>query len=80
LRVLEGLGLVSLSPGEDQRDRMAALTRGGRARLRAAARAWAKVQESPSGTLGADAGQLVAISRHLSRLPEVAVKYVIGRG
>ena len=71
--MLEGLGLVSLSPGEDQRDRMAALTRGGRARLRAAARAWAKVQESLSGTLGAGAGQLVAISRRvtaLARIPE----------
>ena len=75
LRVLEGLGFVSLSPGEDQRDRVVTLTGGGRARLRAAARAWAKIQESLSGTLGADADRLVAIARRvtaLARNPEAA--------
>ena len=68
LRVLEGLGLVSLSPGEDQRDRVVALTAGGRARVRAAARAWAKVQDSLSSALGADAERLVAIARRVTAL------------
>ncbi len=75
LRVLEGLGFVSLSPGEDQRDRVVALTKGGRARVRAAAGAWAKVQETLSGALGPDAAQLVAIARRvtaLARKPEAA--------
>lgn len=73
LRVLEGLGLVSLSAGEDQRDRVVALTEGGRARLRAAAAAWVKVQESLSNALGADAERLVTIARRvtdLARNPE----------
>jgi DNA-binding MarR family transcriptional regulator len=68
LRVLEGLGFVSLSPGEDQRDRVVALTANGRARLRAAARAWARLQEHLSGALGADAEQLVAIARRVTAL------------
>jgi DNA-binding MarR family transcriptional regulator len=75
LRVLEGLGFVSLSPGKDQRDRVVTLTGGGRARLRAAAGAWARIQESLSGALGADADRLVAITRRvtaLARNPEAA--------
>ena len=73
LRVLASMGLVSLSPGEDQRDRVVALTRSGAARVRAAARAWAEVQASLSDTLGADAEQLLSISRRvagLARHPE----------
>lgn len=68
LRVLEALGLVSLSPGADQRDRVVALTPGGRVRVRAAAKAWGKVQESLSRALGADAEQLVAIARRVTAL------------
>ncbi len=68
LRVLEELGFVSLSPGEDQRDRVIALTKGGRARLRAATREWRKVQESVSSALGPDADQLVAIARRVTAL------------
>ena len=73
LRVLEGLGFVSLSAGEDQRDRVVALTSGGRTRLRAAAAGWSKVQESLSSALGADAERLVALARRvtdLARSPE----------
>lgn len=68
LRVLEGLGFVSLSPGEDLRDRVVSLTRGGRTRLRGAARAWAGVQASLSGALGAEAGHLVSIARRVTAL------------
>ncbi|HZY03060.1 MAG TPA: MarR family transcriptional regulator [Anaeromyxobacteraceae bacterium] len=68
LRLLEGLGFVSLSPGQDQRDRVVALTRGGRRRLRAAARAWARLQGSLSEALGADAGRLVSITRRVAEL------------
>ncbi len=68
LRVLEGLGFVSLSPGRDLRDRVVALSRGGRARLRAAAAAWAAVQASLADALGADAEHLVSIARRVSEL------------
>ncbi len=73
LRVLADAGLVSLSAGEDQRDRVVALSPRGRARVRAATRAWAQVQEDLSRTLGADAGRLVDITRRvtaLARSPE----------
>lgn len=75
LRVLEGLGLVTLSPGDDQRDRVVGLTARGRARVQAAARAWKDVQEHLSSTLGPDAERLVAIARRvteLARNPEAA--------
>jgi len=75
LRVLESLGLVALSAGEDQRDRVVALTPGGRARVRAAAAAWGKIQESLSSSLGPDAERLVALARRvtaLARPPEAA--------
>ena len=68
LRVLEGMGLVALSPGDDQRDRVVALSARGRARVRAAARAWAEIQDSLGGALGADAGRLVAVSRRVVEL------------
>ena len=68
LRVLEGLGLVSLSPGADLRDRVVSLTRGGRARLRSAVRAWAEVQASLTGALGAEAEHLVSIARRVTEL------------
>lgn len=68
LRVLEAQGLVSLSPGEDQRDRVVALSRAGRSRVRAAARTWAGVQESLGRALGDDAQRLVAITRRVTAL------------
>ena len=68
LRLLAGLGLVSLSPGDDLRDRVVALTKGGRARLRAAARTWDRVQGSLAGALGADAVHLVSIARRVTQL------------
>ena len=68
LRVLEGLGLVALPPGEDERDRVATLTRQGRARLRAAGGAWAGLQGSIAGALGADAGRLVQATRRVTDL------------
>jgi DNA-binding MarR family transcriptional regulator len=68
LRVLEGLGLVSLSPGDDQRDRVVALTADGRERLRAATGAWKKVQEFLSSALGADTEQLTTLARRVTAL------------
>lgn len=68
LRVLEGLGLVSLSPGDDQRDRVVALTLRGRTRIRAAAAEWARVQETLSGALGQDAERFLAVARRVTEL------------
>jgi DNA-binding MarR family transcriptional regulator len=68
LRVLEGLGLVSLSPGGDQRDRIVELTGRGRARVRAAAKAWGRVQASLTGALGTDAELLLAVTRRVADL------------
>jgi DNA-binding MarR family transcriptional regulator len=68
LRVLEALGLVSLAPGDDQRDRVVALSGRGRRRVRAAAGAWAKVQEELSGALGEDAERLVTVARRVTDL------------
>jgi len=68
LRVLEGLGCVALSPGGDQRDRVVALTAGGRARVRAASRSWSRVQEALSQALGPDAERLVAVARRVTDL------------
>lgn len=68
LRVLEGLGLVTLSPGDDLRDRVASLTPRGRTRLRAATRTWKELQASLAGTLGDDAPRLVEATRRVTRL------------
>ena len=68
LRVLEGLGLVAPSPGDDQRDRVVALTARGRKKVRAAAKAWANVQKALSGALGPDAERLVAVARRVTEL------------
>lgn len=68
LRVLEGLGLVSLSPGDDQRDRVVALTLPGRTRIRAAAAPWARVQETLSGALGQDVERFLAVARRVTEL------------
>lgn len=68
LRLLEAAQLVTLSPGDDQRDRRVALATKGRATVRAAARDWERVQESLSRVLGADAERLVAITRRVTDL------------
>lgn len=66
LRVLERLGLVALGGGEDQRDRVVALTDDGRARLRGATAAWKAVQEALARDLGDDADRFVALTRRLA--------------
>lgn len=68
LRLLEAQRLVTLSPGDDQRDRVVALSRAGRSRVRAAARTWAGVQEALGRALGEDAERLVAITRRVTAL------------
>lgn len=68
LRVLEGMGLVTLSPGDDQRDRVASLTARGRTRLRAATRTWKELQGALAATLGDDAPRLVEATRRVTRL------------
>ncbi|HVP66181.1 MAG TPA: MarR family winged helix-turn-helix transcriptional regulator [Anaeromyxobacteraceae bacterium] len=74
LRILEARGLVSLSPGVDQRDRVTTLSPAGRARVRAAAKTWAGVQDSIARALGADADLFVDIARRVTALarPEAA--------
>ncbi len=68
LRVLEELRLVALSPGDDQRDRVVRLTERGAATLRAATKAWLKLQERLSGALGEDAERLLAVTRRVAEL------------
>jgi DNA-binding MarR family transcriptional regulator len=68
LRVLEAAGLVALSPGEDQRDTVATLTARGAATLRAATRAWLRLQERVAGALGEDAPRLLAVTRRVVEL------------
>lgn len=68
LRLLEAAGVVALSAGGDQRDRVAALTPAGAARLREATRAWLRLQERLSGALGADAGALLTVTRRVADL------------
>jgi DNA-binding MarR family transcriptional regulator len=68
LRVLEAGGLVALSPGDDQRDRVASLTSRGEATVRAATRAWLRLQDRLAGALGDDAGRLVEVTRRATEL------------
>ena len=68
LRVLEGLGQVALSPGDDQRDRLVALTPAGEATLRAATKAWLRLQSWLGGALGDDAARLLAVTRRVAGL------------
>lgn len=68
LRLLEEAGVVALSAGDDQRDRVATLTADGAATLRAATRAWLRLQERLSGALGEDAGRLLDVSRRVTAL------------
>jgi len=69
LRLLEAAGFVTLSAGEDLRDRRASLTGDGRARLRAATQAWSGLQAAYGEALGQDAARLVDLTR---RVTEVA--------
>ncbi len=66
LRPLAAAGLVRVSPGDDQRDRVVSLTPAGKVRLRAAVASWAALQASLADTLGPDAGRLVAVSRRVA--------------
>ena len=68
LRVLEAAGVVVLTPGEDQRDTVATLTAAGAATLRAATKAWRRLQERLSGALGEDADRLLAVTRRVAGL------------
>lgn len=68
LRVLEAAGLVALSAGEDQRDTVATLTASGASTLRAATKAWLRLQERLAADLGADAPRLLALTRRVARL------------
>ncbi len=72
LRVLEGLGLVRLGPGDDQRDRVVALSPRGAARVREASRTWARLQESLAAALGEDADRLVAVSNRVAAVARSA--------
>src|SRR6266545_2970618 len=64
----EGTGLVALSPGDDLRDRLVELTPRGRTKVRAAAKAWERIQQSLSSALGTDAERLVAVARRVTEL------------
>ena len=66
LRVLEGDGLVCLSEGSDQRNRLIRLSHEGKARLLAAQPAWERAQETLVDTLGE--GQRDELVRLLQRL------------
>lgn len=68
LRGLEALGLVALSPGEDLRDRVVALTPGGVARLREAGQAWKELQGSLEAELGEEAARFTALARQVTAL------------
>jgi len=68
LRGLEALGLVTLTPGEDQRDRVASVTAEGRARIRAATPAWKAAQAEVEAVLGAEVERLTALLRQVTAL------------
>ena len=66
LRVLEDAGLVALAPGRDQRDRVVRLTERGEATVRAATKAWLRLQQRVAAALGEDAERLVAVTRRVA--------------
>ncbi|AZC39138.1 MarR family winged helix-turn-helix transcriptional regulator [Pseudomonas chlororaphis] len=67
LRVLEGEGLVRLSEGEDQRNRIVQLTKEGQQRLLAALPAWEAAQQRLIDRLGAEKREtLLALLNELS--------------
>ncbi len=69
LRGLQALGLVALSAGEDQRDRVAALTPAGSERLREAGAAWKAAQGALEAELGDEAARFTALTRQVAALP-----------
>jgi len=68
LRGLQALGLVALSPGEDLRDRVVALTPTGSARLRAAGEAWKELQAELTEALGEEAARFTGLTRRVAAL------------
>lgn len=68
LRGLAALGLVALSPGQDLRDRVVALTPAGLARLRAAGAAWRDRQAALEAELGPEAEAFNALTRRVTAL------------
>jgi DNA-binding MarR family transcriptional regulator len=68
LRGLEALGLVALSAGEDQRDRVVSVTAAGKARIRAAGPAWKAAQAEVEAALGAEVERLTALLRQVTAL------------
>ena len=68
LRVLEAAGIVRLSAGDDQRDRVVTLTAKGRDRVRGASIAWKRLEGSLRSSLGEDAERLVAVAHRVTAL------------
>jgi DNA-binding MarR family transcriptional regulator len=68
LRLLEELGIVALSPGDDGRDTVVALTPRGEGTVRAATKAWLRLQERLSAALGDDAERLLSVTRRVAAL------------
>ena len=67
LRVLEGVGLVKLSGGADQRNRLVGLTETGNERLAAALPAWEAAQQRLMDRLGEERrAQLLALLDELA--------------
>lgn len=67
LRVLEGMGLVTLSEGADQRNRLVCLTEAGSERLAAALPAWESAQQRLMDRLGdARRAQLLELLNELA--------------
>lgn len=67
LRVLEGMGLLKLSEGADQRNRLVCLTEAGNERLAAALPAWEKAQQRLMDRLGeARRAQLLELLNELA--------------
>lgn len=67
LRVLEGVGLVKLSQGDDQRNRVVCLTQAGTERLAAALPAWEAAQQRLMDRLGEERrAQLLTLLNELA--------------
>jgi len=67
LRVLERLGLVHLSDGEDERTKTIGLTAAGSRKLEAALPLWANAQRRMKKRLGDHQGMIVEITAKLQR-------------
>ncbi len=73
LRRMERDGLVRLSPGDDQRDRVVTLSARGRRCVESASRTWERVQAGVEGALGDDAAALVTGARRVARLEPAGI-------